>query len=316
MSMNMGSWSSRSVATLVVATDGTGDYTNIQDALDALPVTGGCIYIKEGTYTITASINVTKDNTSLIGCGNSTRIQTTTNITMINVTANNGIHINKLFLYGDITKAVNDGIYFNDVDNGTIRDVKIENCGRHGIKTNIGSYDLITGCLIWKNNNCGVWMYNGDTYTFEECYISDNGDSGIFTDVTQAITISNSMIGFNGNYGVYLSNGNGTIVSGNVISGNDYDGIRLNTFHIGVISSNLIEFNDWLDTATYSGVILISSDDCVISSNNINYNDNFGIDISNAACDKNIVLGNRCKNNTAGGINNIGTLTQIAHNIV
>jgi hypothetical protein len=37
-------------STNVVASDGSGNYTNLSDALAALPVTGGSIYLKPGTY--------------------------------------------------------------------------------------------------------------------------------------------------------------------------------------------------------------------------------------------------------------------------
>jgi hypothetical protein len=37
-------------STLVVAADGSGNYTSLTTALEALPVTGGAIYIKPGTY--------------------------------------------------------------------------------------------------------------------------------------------------------------------------------------------------------------------------------------------------------------------------
>jgi len=38
-------------STMVVADDGTGNYSSLTNALQALPVTGGTIYIKPGTYT-------------------------------------------------------------------------------------------------------------------------------------------------------------------------------------------------------------------------------------------------------------------------
>ncbi|GAH63556.1 unnamed protein product [marine sediment metagenome] len=86
MAMNLGSWATRSVATVVVATDGTGDTNDIQEGINLLPATGGCVYLKEGTYTITAAIIIPNDNISIIGCGHCSIITTTSNITMISAT--------------------------------------------------------------------------------------------------------------------------------------------------------------------------------------------------------------------------------------
>ncbi len=74
MAMGAGGFASRVVATAVVATDGTGDFTDIPAAIASLPAGGGVVYIKEGLYIIAASIAITKANTSLIGDGKSTII--------------------------------------------------------------------------------------------------------------------------------------------------------------------------------------------------------------------------------------------------
>jgi len=69
MAMAGGSFASRVVATRVVATDGTGDFTDIQSAIDDLPSGGGVVYVKEGTYAITSAITITSSNVGLIGAG-------------------------------------------------------------------------------------------------------------------------------------------------------------------------------------------------------------------------------------------------------
>jgi hypothetical protein len=54
-------------STNVVATDGTGNYTSLSAALAALPITGGTIYLKPGTYTGQNAISY--PNVSLRGLG-------------------------------------------------------------------------------------------------------------------------------------------------------------------------------------------------------------------------------------------------------
>ena len=52
--------------------DGTADQTEINAAITALPATGGEVVILDGTYNITAKINVAKNNVSIRGNGNAT----------------------------------------------------------------------------------------------------------------------------------------------------------------------------------------------------------------------------------------------------
>jgi sugar lactone lactonase YvrE len=58
---------SAGASTNVVAADGTGNYTSLSAALAALPVTGGAIYLKPGTYTGQNAISY--PNVSLRGLG-------------------------------------------------------------------------------------------------------------------------------------------------------------------------------------------------------------------------------------------------------
>lgn len=62
-------------ATYIVSTDSnTGDYTDIQSAIDALPSSGGKIFVKAGTYTLTSGIVINKDSVEIEGEGISTVI--------------------------------------------------------------------------------------------------------------------------------------------------------------------------------------------------------------------------------------------------
>jgi hypothetical protein len=57
-------------STFVVSPDPSkGDFTNLQDAINALPVSGGKIFVKAGVYTITSTIQVTTSNVNIQGEG-------------------------------------------------------------------------------------------------------------------------------------------------------------------------------------------------------------------------------------------------------
>jgi Right handed beta helix region len=57
-------------STFVVSPDSSkGDFTNLQDAINALPGSGGKIFVKAGVYTITSTIQVTISNVQIQGEG-------------------------------------------------------------------------------------------------------------------------------------------------------------------------------------------------------------------------------------------------------
>lgn len=54
---------------VVVAADGSGNYTDLASAVTALPSTGGMIFVKEGTYALTAAVVIDKPNVLIQGAG-------------------------------------------------------------------------------------------------------------------------------------------------------------------------------------------------------------------------------------------------------
>ena len=62
-------------ATYIVSTDSdTGDYTDIQSAINNLPSSGGTIFVKQGTYTLTSGITIADSDVAVIGEGRNTII--------------------------------------------------------------------------------------------------------------------------------------------------------------------------------------------------------------------------------------------------
>ncbi len=60
---------------IVSTTTASGDYTDIQTAISALPSTAGLIHVKCGTYTITTPITIAANNVVIEGEGNCTKVQ-------------------------------------------------------------------------------------------------------------------------------------------------------------------------------------------------------------------------------------------------
>lgn len=109
--------------------------STIQSAIDALPSTGGLVYIPSGTYT-EALVDSGKSNVVLMGEGiGITIIQTPTNSAGINLTGATGSSnyvdgwkIQDLTIKGnnDVSQTSNYGIYLKWVKNFTLQNVRIE----------------------------------------------------------------------------------------------------------------------------------------------------------------------------------------------
>jgi Right handed beta helix region/Pectinesterase len=56
-------------STFVVDINGNGDFTSLQPAIDALPATGGKIFVKAGVYSITSTITIRVSNVQIQGEG-------------------------------------------------------------------------------------------------------------------------------------------------------------------------------------------------------------------------------------------------------
>lgn len=181
MTMSMGSFASRVVATKVVATDGTGDFTDIQSAINDLPAGGGVVYIKEGTYTITTGITSSISNISLIGAGNSTIITTNTAMNaLIDISFRSDIILNNLNLDGNS---------------------KAEFCiWPKGAGT---TRWLISQCFIHDAIQMGInCAYDSGGVIIESNFIYDNGIDGIrLLDAAQVI-ITGNYIYNNGSHGI------------------------------------------------------------------------------------------------------------------
>ena len=107
--------------------DGTDDQLEINNAITALPATGGEIVILDGTYNIAAKINVTKDNVSIRGNGNATILKRGWNSAsaegVITLTSVDGCRIESLQIDGNravYMSSNNNGIYLNSSINNTI----------------------------------------------------------------------------------------------------------------------------------------------------------------------------------------------------
>lgn len=97
---------------IINVADYGSDGAAIQAAIDALPTEGGMVLIPEGTYNITTSISITKNNVTIVGAGTGTILNVTAQDTIgISITADDIIIRNiKLSGPGNVG-SLGEGIY-------------------------------------------------------------------------------------------------------------------------------------------------------------------------------------------------------------
>ena len=207
--------------------DGVDDQEEIIQALNDLPATGGEVVILDGTYNITASINIPKDNVSLRGNGNATILKRMYNSTdtksgptaggLITLNEKSGCKIQGLQIDGNratYTASYNCGIYLSSSSDNTITGNTCTN-NNYGIDLYSSSNNTITNNTCTYNSKFGIWLYN-----------SNNN------------TITGNTCNNNNNYGIDLYSSSNNTITGNTCNNNSYSGIYLASSRNNTITGN------------------------------------------------------------------------------
>ena len=289
-----------SVGTVVVAADGSGDTTDIQTGINLLPATGGCVYIKEGTYYITEAITIATDNVSIIGCGRSTLIQSNApgaaGITIIYAANVRGITISKVYLYGSLVQILSQGIEFDTVTDSTISDCWIENCNIYGIE--------FSGTCV-SNTIYSNFINNNDPTTSTAINLSANSDLNVISSNQCSSQYS----------GIATATGaSRNIIVGNQCNSNSLGGIELGGDN-NVITGNYTEGNN-TDENALGGGITIDGDNNIATNNRCVDNYVQEILIRNGVSNNNLVQSNQViGTNRDVAIRDLGANTLIFNNI-
>jgi parallel beta-helix repeat protein len=201
--------------------DGTNDQVEINAAITALPATGGEVVILDGTYNITAKINVTKDNVSIRGNGNATILKRMFNSSVregvITLTSRSGCKIANLQIEGNKTSYTNSnncGIYLNASNNSIITDNTCNNNNR-GIYLSSSSNNTITGNTCNNNTNHGIYLATSSSSNAVTGNTCNNNDYGIFLSASSNNTVTGNACNNNNSYGINLYSSSSNTVTGN-----------------------------------------------------------------------------------------------------
>ena len=201
--------------------DGTADQTEINAAITALPATGGEIVILDGTYNITAKIDVTKDNVSIKGNGNATILKrmfdSSVKEGVITLTGRSGCKIANLQIEGNkatYTASYNYGIYiYSSSDNNTVTGNTCNN-NNSGIYLDGSDNNTVTGNTC-NNNTYGIRLFSSSNNTITGNTCNNNSDYGIYLYSSSSNNTITGNTCNNNNSGIYLDGSDNNTITGN-----------------------------------------------------------------------------------------------------
>jgi len=251
--------------------DGINDQEEIIQALNALPATGGEVVILDGTYNITASINIPKDNVSIRGNGNATILKRMYNSTdadsgstakgLITLNGKSGCKIQGLQIDGNeatYTESYNYGIHLSSSSNN----------------------NTVTGNTC-NNSYIGIYFESSSDNTVTGNTCNNNGYVGIYFESSSSNTVTGNIC--NNSYGIYFDSSSDNTVIGNTCNNNN-DGIILYFSSSNTVTGNICNNNN-------SGIYLSFSSSNTVTGNTCNNND-YGIILYFSS--SNTVTGNTC----------------------
>lgn len=238
--------------------DGTDDQTEINNAINALPSYGGAVYLLEGTYNLSASVNINKSNVSVIGTGAGTVLQGAGGeIGLSGESVRYNILISQL-------RMINSGIGLNLCRRYVVD--KIWQNGNSQTNAGIGAgfaNGVVSNSYMISNRCFGFCLGFASAYTIlANNHFSDNGNAGTMSCPNMSNTIGGGISTFGNEECIIIGNifdgnffdlsghfpnhvifGNQFVNSANAAFGGGYDGVF--TPHGGIVASNLVSAGGW-----------------------------------------------------------------------
>jgi hypothetical protein len=250
-----------------LTTDYGSDNACIQAAIDYVNgLGGGSVLIREGTYSIVATINL-YSNINIIGIGLKTIIQAATGSTYTRIIYGSGV---SNVVTRDMTIDGNNcdiaaGIHFEtSSSNIQLSYLYVKNCGSTdgkepiGIAFGVSSDVVISDCIMDNNYHYGMSLYQINRAVVNNCISKNNGRSGF------------------GVGGAAQGDSSNITINGNVAYNNGYNGFWCRCADYLVISDNNIH-----TSTNYQGINLVDVRYVVISNNTIKNCGQHGILVDN-----------------------------------
>ena len=223
--------------------DGTDDGVEIQNAITALPSSGGEIVILDGTYNIASRIYISKSNVSIVGNGKSTVLKRMWNSTptegVITVDYASYTSFSNFSIDGNNTQynaATNCAIYFSNCSYFVVNLVFSYN-GRYGIYAFLSNYGVISNNLIFYNNDVGINFSNSNKIACTGNFCMNN-KTGFLANNSFSVNCSCNIFNDSTWYGMYLYGCTNGVFSNNVCNDNGILGIQIESSSNNTVSNN------------------------------------------------------------------------------
>lgn len=272
---------------------GVDDQVEINNALANLGAAGGCVYLREGTFLISASINMSSSKQSLIGTeGTIIKVANGVDaITYVIHATSSEANVSMITIDGNSggTTGASTGIFFEGATNSTIKDCLINYMRTYGIwikncEKVIVTRNFIENCTdscvyqegttvrtsivgnqIWGNGD-KIVIYLNNSYSIIANNViqrgsggGNKGGTGIYLDASAPYTVIRANIiyalGRMTNPGIYIHSDHNTIV-GNLIVSSYGHSIHVDGADYNLISSNRFKNNGQEANDTYSDILL------------------------------------------------------------
>jgi len=260
----------------------SADHPSLQEAIDALPESGGFLRLAPGTIDITEPLVVTTPETRIQGSGPSSHIRNRNaegKPALVLRPATRAedpkarlwrVELANFRISGN--EASGNGIHAEAIQEIFLQGVSVDHHGGHGIAL-IDCFEnpRVSGCMITYNADAGLFIDGGHDIVVNANHFEENGDGVRCIDAFNLCMNGNNLDDHLGN-GVVIENTYGSVLSGNMIEECQGTAIILDRDCYGIaISANVIAHE------VKGGVDLRDAHGCSVSANTFTIVHEFGV---------------------------------------
>jgi len=286
-------------ATIIVDSNGQGDYTKIQEAIDNAS-DGDTVYVWAGTYYENVIIN---KSINLLGNGTEKTIVNGSNKNDVIILTAVNVNISNVSIIG--SEKQRSGIKIQSSKNCYIKNINCTN-NNFGIFIKDSQFINVSQSILYKNLDSGILLFNSNNCTLMNNE-GINNHIGIRLANSDNVFIEKNII-INSSYydGLYLMESNSNIIKNNILNFNNDHGIHLDDSNFNYIFNNICENNfDY-------GIYIEGSLNNEIINNSCSLNED-GINLQGS--NENVIKNNSCNSNIRGIYLDASDLNKLNSNI-
>ncbi len=216
----------------------TDPFRTLDRALAAAE-TGETIYVDAGTYRDTAIIR--KNNLGLIGAGPDSTVfdyndsSLATGALALRADTPVNLTLKKLGF-----KNYYRGLKFSNLQNLSLNDISVENCGGAGLHlSNLSQFTLKNSTV--NNNDTGIYLSNGNTVEITNLTTDYNNSSGFRVVNSSYLNLNNLQAQHNGSSGLKLLNSDTVTITQSLLANNDTGLVSDSSANLSIVG---IDFTD------------------------------------------------------------------------